>query len=183
MNVQTASASHVKWNGPRMDLPMKALIDRAEIDADIASLARRHGDNTLDFRKAAVEVFAEALAKGAALARAELESGGGGLACGAHLAYVEDEILRAIHDCVIRYTAHAEAKLCVVAVGGYGRGARCGNNLIQAASDHQCGAVRPEQRLQRWHQFRSVQRTHRVQDRQAVDELGRLTGHDGRRIE
>ncbi|MCW2284469.1 [protein-PII] uridylyltransferase [Rhodoblastus acidophilus] len=123
MNVQTAPAAHGKWNGPRMDLPMKALIDRAGIDAKIAGLAALHGDNIQSLRKAAVDVFADALAHGAAVARAELESGGGGLACGAHLAYVEDEVLRAIHDCVVKYIAPSQSKLCIVAVGGYGRGA------------------------------------------------------------
>ena len=124
MNVLTAPAP-VKWSGPRLELPMEALIDRAAIDADVAALARRHGADAPEFRKAAVEVFAAALAKGLEISRAELERGGGGLACGAHLAYVEDEILRAIHDCVVNFIAPAAAgtTLCVVAVGGYGRGA------------------------------------------------------------
>ena len=66
-----------------------------------------------------------ALAQGAATARAALEEKGSGLACGAHLAFVEDEIIRAIHSCVVKYI-HPDAKterLCAVAVGGYGRGA------------------------------------------------------------
>ncbi|PPQ29916.1 [protein-PII] uridylyltransferase [Rhodoblastus sphagnicola] len=104
---------------------MKTLIDRARIDARIAECAETLGTNAREFRKAAVEVLAEALAKGAETARAELESGGGGLACGAHLAYVEDEILRAIHTCVTKFIVpDAESTpLCVIAVGGYGRGA------------------------------------------------------------
>jgi [protein-PII] uridylyltransferase len=114
-----------KWTGPRLELPMKALIDRAALDARIARLAKKHGPETPEFRKAAVEVFAECLAKGAATARAALEEKGAGLACGAHLAYVEDEIVRAIHSCVVKFI-HPSAntgRLCVVAVGGYGRGA------------------------------------------------------------
>jgi [protein-PII] uridylyltransferase len=124
MNVQHAP-HQAKWSGPRLELPMKALIDRAAVDAEIAALAQHHGDNAAEFRKAAVEVFTAALTKGAEVARAALESGGGGLACAAHLAYVEDEILRAIHACVVAYIAPngAGAPLCVVAVGGYGRGA------------------------------------------------------------
>ena len=39
MNVQDAPASQGKWNGPHMDLPIRALIDRARIDAEIAGLA------------------------------------------------------------------------------------------------------------------------------------------------
>ncbi|MGO9389465.1 [protein-PII] uridylyltransferase [Rhodoblastus sp.] len=114
-----------KWTGPRLELPMKALIDHAAVDAEIAGLAEQHGAGTPEFRKAAVEVFAKALARGVAKARRALEEKGSGLACGAHIAYVEDELLRSIHSCVVRYIHPklASGHLCVVAVGGYGRGA------------------------------------------------------------
>ncbi|SNB65820.1 UTP--GlnB (protein PII) uridylyltransferase, GlnD [Rhodoblastus acidophilus] len=125
MTALAAPPSHAKWNGPRLELPMKTLIDRAQLEADLDQLAECHGGETPAFRKAAVQVFADALAQGAEIARAELESGGGGLACGAHLAFVEDEILRAIHACVLKHILPdaASTRLCVVAVGGYGRGA------------------------------------------------------------
>jgi [protein-PII] uridylyltransferase len=128
MNVQSAPAApHVpaKWTGPRLELPMKALIDRSAVDAHIAQAAATFGGKSVDFRKAAVEVFTEALARGAEVARAELESGGSGIACGAHMAFVEDEILRAVHAAVSKYIAPRPGPvgLCVVAVGGYGRGA------------------------------------------------------------
>jgi [protein-PII] uridylyltransferase len=132
MNLQTSpapkdpvSAPPPKWTGPRLELPMKALIDRAAMDAQIAGLAQEHGAGTAEFRKGAVEVFAEALARGVATARRALEEKGSGLACGAHIAFVEDELLRSIHSCVIKYIhpKAASGHLCVVAVGGYGRGA------------------------------------------------------------
>jgi [protein-PII] uridylyltransferase len=131
MNVQGAvggresAASSSKWTGPRLDLPMKALIDRTALDARIAGLAEKLGGATPEFRKAAVEAFADCLAHGTAAARAALEDKGSGLACGAHLAYLEDEIIRAIYSCVVKYIhpAAATGRLCVVAVGGYGRGA------------------------------------------------------------
>ena len=70
-------------------------------------------------------MFAEALARGAKVGAGGAGVGGGGLACGAHLAYVEDEIIRAIHDCVVtahrRWTPRASASASS-AVGGYGRG-------------------------------------------------------------
>jgi [protein-PII] uridylyltransferase len=114
-----------KWTGPRLELPMKALIDRAALDAELAQLADKLGGGGPEFRKAAVEALAKCLAQGAATARAALEEKGSGLACAAHLAFIEDEIIRSIHSCVVKYI-HPEAKtgrLCVVAVGGYGRGA------------------------------------------------------------
>jgi [protein-PII] uridylyltransferase len=118
-------AAAPKWTGPRLELPMKALIDRAGLDARIARLAEAHGAGSPDFRKSVVEVFSDCLAQGRAAARAALENKGSGLACGAHLAFVEDEIVRAIHSCVVKYINPTEngGRLCIVAVGGYGRGA------------------------------------------------------------
>ncbi len=132
MNATAASAALAvkdpgpgsKWTGPRLDLPMKTLIDRASVDARIAAAAQAHGGATLEFRKAAVDIFAEAMAQGRELARKTLEAKGSGLACAAHIAFVEDELLRSIHSCVVKYIhpKAATGKLCVVAVGGYGRG-------------------------------------------------------------
>jgi [protein-PII] uridylyltransferase len=113
-----------KWTGPRLDLPMKALIDRAAIDAEVARLAKAQGAGSVEFRKSVVDVFARALDAGREMARRALEAKGAGLACGAHIAYVEDELLRAIHSCVVKYIQPGAASggLCIVAVGGYGRG-------------------------------------------------------------
>ena len=114
-----------KWTGPRLDLPMKALIDRAAIDAEVAQLARTQGAGSAEFRKSVVDVFTRALDQGREAARRALEAKGSGLACGAHMAYVEDELLRAIHSCVVKFIqpGAASGSLCIVAVGGYGRGA------------------------------------------------------------
>jgi [protein-PII] uridylyltransferase len=124
---QIAARDHgsAKWTGPRMELPMKALFDRAGVEARIAALAGRHDGATPEFRKGAVEVFSEVLTHGRAVARAALEDKGSGLACGAHLAFLEDETIRAIHWCVVKHIRPMAPphRLCVVAVGGYGRGA------------------------------------------------------------
>jgi [protein-PII] uridylyltransferase len=124
-NLSSRDSSTPKWTGPRLELPMKTLIDRAALDASVAALAKQHGGGTPDFRKAVVDIFAEYLARGAATARTALENKGSGLACGAHLAFIEDELIRAIHCCVVKFIHPSEKprRLCVVAVGGYGRGA------------------------------------------------------------
>ena len=125
MTMPSVASQAPKWTGPRLDLPMKALIDRAALDARIAEAAQALGGKTPEFRKAAVEAFTAALTEGTAVARAALEANGSGMACGAHLAFLEDELLRAIHACVTTYI-HPQTgptRLCVAAVGGYGRGA------------------------------------------------------------
>ncbi len=65
-----------KWTGPRLELPMKALIDRAAIDAEVAQLARTQGAGSVEFRKSVVDVLARALEQGRETARRALEAKG-----------------------------------------------------------------------------------------------------------
>ena len=103
-----------------------AIIDREKLDADIAALADQHGNDKDAFRKAAVVRFREALDAGRAMARQILDENGKGLACAGRLSHLQDELIRAIHQYVITYiypmqNPTAAERLCVVAVGGYGR--------------------------------------------------------------
>ena len=103
-----------------------AIIDREKLDADIAALAEQHGNDKDAFRKAAVVRFREALEAGRAMARQILDENGKGLACAGRLSHLQDELIRAIHKYVITYiypmqNPTAAERLCVVAVGGYGR--------------------------------------------------------------
>ena len=80
-----------------------------------------------EFRKAVVPLFLEVLTEGHARARATLEAGGRGLACAGFLCDLEDELIRAIHECVTRHiyplqNPSTAERMAVCAVGGYGRG-------------------------------------------------------------
>jgi [protein-PII] uridylyltransferase len=103
-----------------------AIIDREKLDADIAALAEQHGNDKDAFRKAAVVRFREALEAGRAMARQILDENGKGLACAGRLSHLQDELIRAIYKYVITYIypspyPTAAERLCVAAVGGYGR--------------------------------------------------------------
>jgi [protein-PII] uridylyltransferase len=105
---------------------VEAYFDSAAVAADLA-LAHRDATGTDDFRKAAVERFRQELEGGRARARADLENRGSGLACVEQLAAIEDALIRAIYDYVIAYIYPAEnpslgERICIAAVGGYGRG-------------------------------------------------------------
>ena len=100
------------------------LIDRERIAGEIADLRAAHTDDD-GFRRAVLERLRAALAAGREQARRWLESDGGGLACAAQLAHLQDELIRSIHAFVTRYVQKADGtpeRLAIVAVGGYGRG-------------------------------------------------------------
>ena len=100
-------------------------LDRAALDAEIAALhAGAPGDPAT--RKAIVERFRKALDEGRAAIVARFMGDGEALICVNGLAALEDELIRAIKDYVVRHVyplvrPTAAERLCVVAVGGYGR--------------------------------------------------------------
>ena len=102
-----------------------AIIDRARLDADIAALAVRHGDDAAALRRDVVERFREALDSGREAARALLMENGRGLSCAGRLSHLEDELIRSIHHYVVTHVHPlrdgSADRLCIAAVGGYGR--------------------------------------------------------------
>ena len=102
------------------------VFDIGRLDQDIADLREATGDMS-EFRRAAVDKFRETLTTGRAAIIASFEKDHGGRLCATRLAEFQDELIRAIHRYVVRYVYPLERpssgeRLCVAAVGGYGRG-------------------------------------------------------------
>ncbi len=103
-----------------------APLDRGALARAIADLSAEIAPRDA-FRKAVVPIFQKALTEGHARAREMLEAGGRGLACARFLCDLEDELIRAIYDCVTRHVYPIQnpstaERMAVCAVGGYGRG-------------------------------------------------------------
>ncbi|MBI3274366.1 MAG: [protein-PII] uridylyltransferase, partial [Methylocystis sp.] len=78
-------------------------------------------------RAAVVDLLRAALAAGRAKARMLLNTGGKGTVCARFMSDLQDEIVGAIYDYVVRYVYVVDnptfgERLTIVAVGGYGRG-------------------------------------------------------------
>ncbi|WP_036289290.1 [protein-PII] uridylyltransferase [Methylocystis sp. ATCC 49242] len=98
---------------------------RAALAPPVAELCRTERGHAR--RTAVVELFRAALDEGRARARARLEARGSGMECGRLLSQLEDELIGAIYDYVVRYVYTVDnptfaERLTIVAVGGYGRG-------------------------------------------------------------
>ena len=79
------------------------------------------------FRRAVIEALRDALASGRDRIFGKFLQTRRGMACATALADLQDEIIHAVHNYVARYlfpdpASGAKERLCVVAVGGYGRG-------------------------------------------------------------
>ncbi|MFO1101736.1 MAG: [protein-PII] uridylyltransferase [Methylocystis sp.] len=99
---------------------------REALAPSVASICKRERGHAR--RTAIVELFRSVLAEGREIARARLEARGSGLACARQLSGLEDELIGAIYDYVVRYVYVVDnptfaERLAIVAVGGYGRGA------------------------------------------------------------
>ena len=100
--------------------------DRPRLDADIQALRIEIEDDGA-FRRAVVELFRTFLTSGRAEVVDLFERTQEGRHCAVQLAELEDELIVAIYAYVIRYVyplhrPSAGERLCVAAVGGYGRG-------------------------------------------------------------
>jgi [protein-PII] uridylyltransferase len=121
--LETISPQRRRQN--RIHLPHAALFDQAGLRVKIAAL-HAGGGASLALRADVIALFRDALDHGRTLCRKALTNNGGGLACAGQLAYIEDELLRAIHHYVVTYLLEEEdraaGKACAIAaVGGYGR--------------------------------------------------------------
>ncbi len=109
----------------RLVLPHTAFFNKEGLRAKVAAL-HADGRDPASVRKDVITQLRVALDHGRALARRSLEANGGGLACAGQLAYIEDELIHAVHHYVTTHVVAPQDRdpataYTIVAVGGYGR--------------------------------------------------------------
>jgi [protein-PII] uridylyltransferase len=107
-------------------LKLEAMIDAKELRERLAAIASEAKSTPADRRARALALFKETLAAGRATAERLLLEDGGGTACATRLSHLMDEIMAALYDFAAGQLQPAdagkEARMAVVATGGYGRG-------------------------------------------------------------
>ncbi|HUD50735.1 [protein-PII] uridylyltransferase, partial [Parvibaculum sp.] len=112
----------------RMLPSLLEIVDPAKLAAELEAAADGHQGAPEPLKRALVDVLKKTMAAGRAKARERLEQGAHrGRACAESLCYLQDTIIRALHDVTVEKVfpvanpSQAE-KISIAAVGGYGRG-------------------------------------------------------------
>ena len=104
--------------------PVAAASEGERLRDAIAEASREAGVDNGGFRQSAARLLGAFLAERSRAARARLEAGGRGMACGEELSRNQDLAVRALHETLVARVGGAKLPAhALVAVGGYGRGA------------------------------------------------------------
>ncbi|MGI9372174.1 MAG: [protein-PII] uridylyltransferase [Hyphomicrobiales bacterium] len=95
---------------------------------DLTALWRKHGDGGSKLRLAALEHLKELVKQSRFSVQTEFEASNDGFSCARQLSWVQDELIRVIYDFTVTHVYRAKnpsdaERICIVATGGYGRGA------------------------------------------------------------
>ena len=121
-----AAAPHRRRRVSRFQIAIAQYFDRSEVLRRLDALrTSAHDDGAAHLE--IVAIFRDALAAARDRIRHDLENGGDGLRCALNLSLVQDELIRAVYEHVVRDIGRpgkADSHgIVVAAVGGYGRGA------------------------------------------------------------
>lgn len=111
----------------KSDLKLDTIITLDALEAQISALVQSHGGGTSnDARTALVSLLKTEMAQASKRAEAQLFDDGKGLLCAKRLAHLQDVIIQALYNFVLRHVfpnanPTEGERLALVAVGGYGR--------------------------------------------------------------
>ncbi len=103
-----------------------AIADRPALVERLNAIAKTHAADGKAMRAAALEEFKLTMESGREAARVMLDADGAGYGCATNISWLEDEIIRALHQFIVTHmlppeNGGAPEKIAICAVGGYGR--------------------------------------------------------------
>jgi len=106
---------------------LEHVVDGIALRARLTAAAHDASGNEAEQRRLALEILKGALFRGRMIAKERLENGAGGLETARLLCGITDEVVTALYDFTTVHMFRARnptegERLCVLAVGGYGRG-------------------------------------------------------------
>ncbi len=106
---------------------LEHVVDGHALRARLSAAALDAAGNELEQRRQALEILKAALFRGRMIAKERLENGAGGVETARLLCGVTDEVITALYDFTTVHMFRARnptegERLCLLAVGGYGRG-------------------------------------------------------------
>jgi len=125
--MSTAKKSARSSSSVAVTLSPDKIVDGEALRVALTASFREHAGNEMEQRAAALDLFKTTMADGRAVIREALEAGMKGITTAQALCYLQDVIIQALYDyCRVHAfpsAHHTEAEnICIVAVGGYGRG-------------------------------------------------------------
>lgn len=109
------------------DISNAGIIDVAALKSRCDFIASAHADYPGNMRQALLALFKQVNQEGRERARELLFEDGSGLKCAERISWLQDQLIRTLHDFVLGHVFSAgnapeTSRLAVMAVGGYGRG-------------------------------------------------------------
>ena len=106
---------------------LEYVVDGVRLRAQLSAAALDAAGDEAEQRRRALEILKQALFRGRMIAKERLENGAGGIETARLLSGVTDEVVTALYDFTTVHMIRARnptegERLCVMAVGGYGRG-------------------------------------------------------------
>ncbi|MDO9417729.1 [protein-PII] uridylyltransferase [Pararhizobium sp.] len=111
----------------RNDIAFPDILDVAALRSKCDFIASAHADYPDNMRQALLALFKKVNTAGRERARELLFEDGSGLKCAERISWLQDQLIRTLHDFVLYHVFNAihaplNERLAVTAVGGYGRG-------------------------------------------------------------
>jgi len=112
---------------PEQKQKREELIDSTSLRHELTATYKKHGKNESKLRTVVLERLKEVMQEGRERVKARFFENGKGRECAENLSYLQDELIRVLYDFTNTHVYRAKnpssaERLCVVAVGGYGRG-------------------------------------------------------------